>query len=226
MWLMVASVLMFGGLIFHGPIAPDLGDQMGRIATDPNRWIWVHWIAAAGLSSYAVAGLIVLTSGSHLVRSGWSFSAWAVLSVGALWTTTTAVAEGTVVADAAVSGATEAFEAWWAFSEGKATGFAFMALAVALIAGSETRNPTSVVPRWFAVTGTFLGVVSFTGWALGMWLGVNSGNLVWVVSSSLMTVWTFGFGLVVARSAAGQPETVSPGPEVHLSGRVGVGSPE
>ncbi len=59
-----------------------------------------------------------------------------MLPVSALWTMTTAVVEATVVASAAVSGAKEAFEAGWAFAAGKATGFAFLALTVAVIAGN------------------------------------------------------------------------------------------
>ena len=67
-------------------------------------------------------------------------TAWAVLTVSALWTMTTAVAEATVVTNAAVSGAKEMFEAWWAFAEGKASGIAFLALAVAVISGNEAQS--------------------------------------------------------------------------------------
>jgi len=45
-----------------------------------------------------------------------------------------AVAEATVVTEAAVSGCDETFAAWWRFAEGKANGFAFVALPVAVIA--------------------------------------------------------------------------------------------
>jgi hypothetical protein len=94
-----------------------------------------------------VAGFVVLAAASRLNQGAWTTTAWAVLPVGALWTLTTAVAEATVVAGAAVSGNTAMFEAWWAFSEGKATGFIFLALAVAVIAGNETRTPRAI-PAW------------------------------------------------------------------------------
>jgi hypothetical protein len=42
-------------------------------------------------------------------------TAWSALPVAALWTVTTAVTEATVVAEAAMSGATETFRAWWTF---------------------------------------------------------------------------------------------------------------
>ena len=107
-WLAIASVLMVAALVFHGPISPDLNDQMRKIADGAIRWSVVHWIAAAALSLNALTGLVVLTSGSHLTE-GW-------------WTMTTAVVEATVVAGAAVSGTKDTFEAWWAFAAGKATG--------------------------------------------------------------------------------------------------------
>jgi pimeloyl-ACP methyl ester carboxylesterase len=59
---------------------------------------------------------------------------------------TTAVAEATVVADAAAAGDTGRYEAWWAFSEGKAAGFMFPALAVALIAGREATSARAAMP--------------------------------------------------------------------------------
>jgi hypothetical protein len=122
-WRAVASVLMVAALVFHGPIANDLNDQMKRIADGAMRWSVVHWIAAAALSLYALTGLVVLTS------------------------------------------------AWWALAEGKATGFAFFALAVAVIAGNEARSPERATPPWSAWIGMAAGVASFAGWGLGMWFG-------------------------------------------------------
>lgn len=196
-WLAVASLLMLASLVFHGPIAPDLTDQMARIAGSELRWSIVHWVAAAGLSLYAVAGLIMLTSRSRLTRTGWTITAWAVLSVSALWTVTTAVAEATVVANAAISGSTETFEAWWAFAEGKGAGFSFLALAVAVIAGHEVRSADRAVPAWAAGIAVVAGIASFTGWALGIWIGIGFGTLLWVASSILMTLWTLWLGVAL-----------------------------
>lgn len=201
-WLAIASFLMIAVLVFHGPIAPDLGDQMTRIADAALRWSVVHWIAAAALSLYAVAGLIMLTSRSRLTEGWWTMTAWAVISVGALWTITTAVAETTVVANAAVSGSNETFEAWWAFAEGKGNGFAFLALAFAVIAGSEARSPEGVTPTWSAWTGVVAGVASFASWILGMWFGIGIGNLLWVVSTIVMSMWTLWFGAILMRTQA------------------------
>jgi hypothetical protein len=72
-WLAVASFLMIVVLVGHGPISPDLDEQMLRIAGRVTRWTVVHWIAAAGLSLYAVTGLIVLTAPSRLGGpAGWA----------------------------------------------------------------------------------------------------------------------------------------------------------
>jgi hypothetical protein len=199
-WFAIASSLMIVVLVMHGPIASDLAEQMTRISGMPTRWSVAHWIAAAGLSLYAVAGLIVLTSQSRLTRGWWTTTAWAVIPIAALWTLTTAVAEATVVANAARSGNREVFEAWWAFAEGKATGFSFLALAVALIAGNDAHSAERVTPVWSARAGMVAGVVSFTGWALGMWFGIGFGNLLWVISSILMSAWGVWFGVALARS--------------------------
>jgi hypothetical protein len=198
-WLAIASALMVAALVFHGPIAHDLNEQMKMIADGAMRWSVVHWLAAAALSLYAVTGLVLLTSGSRLTEGPWIMTAWAVLPVSAIWTLTTAVAEATVVANAAVAGNYETFAAWWAFAAGKANGFAFLALAVAVIAGNEARR-SGATPRWSAWTAAAAGVASFAGWALGMWFGVASGNLLWLASSIVMSLWTFWFGVALMRS--------------------------
>lgn len=199
-WLAIASCLLIAALIVHGPLAPDLGDQMEKIAAGAMTWSVIHWVSAASLSLYAVTGLIVLTSGSRLVGDWWTMTAWAVLTVSALWTMTTAVVEATVVTNAAVVGAKEMFEAWWAFAEGKASGIAFFALAVAVIAGNEAQCSERAVPAWSAWIAMVSGIASFAGWALGRWFGADFGNLLWVASSVLMSVWTLWFGIALIRS--------------------------
>lgn len=211
-WLAIASLLMIVVLGLHGPIAPDLHHQMTRIADAAVRWSVVHWIAAAALSLYVVSGLIVLTSHSRLTDGWWTLTAWAVICVGCLWTMTTAVAEGTVVAEAAASGSEATYAAWWAFAEGMANGFAFFALAVAVIAGSEARRPEGATPAWAAWLGAGAGVASFSGWALGMWFGVAAGNLLWVLSSLVMSLWMFWFGAVLMRTPARQQQGIYASP--------------
>lgn len=222
-WLAIASVLMIVVLMVHGPIAPELADQMVRVASRPVAWSLAHWLAAAALSFYAVAGLVILTSRSSLIRGGWSLSAWGVLLVGGLWTLNTAVVEATVVSAAAISGRTEVFEAWWAYAEGNANGFAVLALALAVIAASDARGAPGATPPWAAWTATVAGVGSFTGWALGMWFGVGFGSLLWLASSILMSAWSAWFGTALVRSRAsliaGGPEPVrEPSPAGVLGG--------
>jgi hypothetical protein len=199
-WLAIASSLLIAALVVHGPLAPDLSDQMKKIADGAMAWSVIHWVSAASLSLYAVTGLIVLTSGSRLAGGWWTMTAWAVLTVSALWTMTTAVAEATAVTNAAVTGAKEMFEAWWAFAEGKASGIAFLALAVAVISGTEAQSSERAVPAWSAWIAMVSGIASFTGWALGRWFGIDLGNLLWVVSSVLMSVWTLWFGFALMHS--------------------------
>lgn len=211
LWLAIASVLMIAVLALHGPIAPDLTDQMTRIAGASLKWEVAHWIAAAALSFYAVTGLIVLTSDSRLTQSGWTLSAWAVLTIGALWTVGTAVVETTVVTDAAVSGNSAVFEAWWAYAEGMATGFTVLAIAVAAIAANEARDPERATPAWSAQVAMVAGIASFAGWALGMWLGVAIGNLLWLISSLLMSAWLVWLGVGLARSPVNEASEIPAG---------------
>ncbi|HSJ65390.1 MAG TPA: hypothetical protein VK922_15970 [Gemmatimonadaceae bacterium] len=208
-WLAAASVLMIAVFALHGPLAPDLGAQMTRIAAAPVKWRVAHWLAAASLSSFAVTGLLVLSAASRLTIGGAARSAWAVVSIGALWTLTTALAEATAVTAAATAGRREAFEAWWAFAEGKATGFAFVALAIAVIAWQQSRSSDPVTPRWAAGVGAVAGVASFTGWALARWLGVPVGNHVWVMASMLMSAWTLWFGVELSRRRMERTGTVA-----------------
>lgn len=207
-WLAIASCLLIAGLVLHGPIAPDLSDQMSKIANGPAVWVVAHWITAAGLSLYMVAGLVVLTSGSRLTEGWWTTTAWAVLPVTALWVLTTAVAEATVVTNAAVSGNSEVFEAWWAFAEGKATGIAFLALAIAVIAGNDAQSAEGFTPAWSAWTAMVASLASFTGWALGMWFEIGFGSVLWLVSSILMSVWTVWLGIALTRSPVGEISSV------------------
>lgn len=206
-WLAVASLLLAGVLAFHGPLAGDLDAQMRVIAAASTRWAVVHWVAAASLSLFAVAGLVVLAADSPLTENAWTLSAWAVLTVGALWTMTTAVAEVTVVAGAAASGDASTFAAWWAFAEGKAAGFTFLALAVAVIAANEARSARRATPMWASSIGAVAGVASIVGWAVGIWVGIRWGNLLWVGSSFVMCLWTFWFGVALTR----RTEVVAPG---------------
>jgi hypothetical protein len=210
-WLAVASSLMIVTLLLHGPIAPDLNDQMRMIATGSMQWAVAHWIAAAGLSLFAVAGLLVLTSGSRLTDAWSTSTAWAVVPIAALWTMTTAVAEATAVTDAAVSGDAEMFHAWWAFAEGKATGFAFLALAVAVIAWNDAQSTEGMTPAWSAWIAMVIAIASFTGWAVGMWLGIAVGNLIWFASSILMSVWIAWFGVALTRA----PVSAMAGADAH-----------
>ena len=197
-WLAAASLLMIAVFALHGPLAPDLGEQMARISAAPEKWRVAHWLAAASLSFYAMTGLLVLSARSRLTAIGATLTAWAVVSIGALWTLTTALAEATAVTSAAIAGRREAFDSWWAFAEGKATGFAFVALAVAVIAWHESRSSNPATPRWAAGFGSVAGVASFAGWVLGMWIEVAAGSLLWVVASMVMSAWSLWFGLRLA----------------------------
>jgi len=199
-WLAVASVLLTATLVFHGPPEPIASDQMTVIASSPTRWIAVHWMAAAALSFFAVAGFIVLGAGSRLTESGWTLSAWAALPVGALWTLITAVAEATAVTHAAVTGNEASFAAWWIFSEGMANGFAVLALCVAIIAGNEMQTVEGATPKWAAMIAVFAGLASFIGWALWSWIDFGFGAPIWLASSILMCLWLLWFGTGLARA--------------------------
>lgn len=211
-WLAVAAVLLTITFAFHGPPEPRVGDQMTVIAGGANRWLVVHWIAAAALSFFAAAGFMILGGRSRLTESPWTMSAWAVLPIGALWTMTTAVAEATAVTDAAVSGDAAIFAAWWGFSEGMANGFAAFALAVAAIAGNETRAAERAVPAWASGVAVAAGVVSFVAWALWSWADIGAAAPFWVASSILMCLWLLWFGTGLLRAGQRRAATARDAP--------------
>ena len=156
-WLALAAIVLALALVFHGPPSPDLGMQMMHIADGSLRWSIVHWAAAVSLSSFAVASLIVLTADSRLTQDWLTLSAWALLPVGALWTTSTAVSEATVIFDAAVAGNREVFDPWWKYAEGRANGFAAMALAFTVIAANEARTAHGGTPLWASRVAAIAG---------------------------------------------------------------------
>ena len=205
MWLATASFLMVPVFVLHGPIAHDLTEQMHRIANAALRWTVVHWIAGAALSLFALAGLVVVASGSRLTESRSTMTAWALLVVSSLWTITTAVTEATVVTRAAVTGDVETFEAWWAFAEGMANGFSFFALSVAVIAANEARIAERALPAWSARVAMIAGVASFGGWAVGMWFGISFGSMLWAISSIVLSLWTLWFGFALMNSGVEGP---------------------
>ncbi len=201
-WLAIASIILAMSLLFHGPISPDYGTQMNRIADGSLRWSIIHWAAAAALSFFAVASLIMLTTGSRLTQKWWTLSAWALVPVGALWTASTAVAEATVVFNAAVTGNREVYESWWMFAEGRANGFAAMALAFTVIAANEARVSHSVTPHWAALIAAVAGAASVLGWVLGSWLRLPFGAPIWLVGAIVTCLWLVWFGLSLARVEA------------------------
>lgn len=199
-WLAVGSVLFLASLAFHPPPSPNPGEFMAVIADGPIQWVLAHWAAAMALTIFAITGLIVLTVESRLSQKWWTMTAWAVLIVGALWVTTTAVAEATVITEAAVAGDSATFEAWQLFAEGKAVGFGFLAVAIAVIAGNEARSTRSVTPVWASWIGAVAGIVAFVGFVvLGLVLGIAVGGLIWLVSTIVMSLWTLWFGVALAR---------------------------
>jgi hypothetical protein len=201
-WLAAASLLLVVTLTLHGPLHPDIEAQMARIAESTSRWAVAHWIAAASLSCFMIASLLLLVRDSRLTSTGTLSSAWAVVLVGALWTLTTALVEATAIIGLAASGDLPRFRAWWVFAQGKANGFSVLALAVSVIAWNETRDPRRLVPKWSAAAGTAAGLASFAGWALGVWFDIGPANLLWVLASAVMCVWLAWLGIALASGRA------------------------
>jgi len=200
-WLTAASLLLVLALGFHGPLHPDPAMQMMRIAESPSRWAAVHWTAAAALSCFAIAAVLVLASSSRLTSTGKTLSAWAVVLVGALWTLTTAVVEVTVIAKLAAAKDIAQFAPWWSFAQGYGNGFAMLAVSVAVIAWSEYQDSHRLLPKWATAVGAGAGVASFAGWALGVWFHIGPANLVWLLASGVMCLWLAWLGRMLARTS-------------------------
>lgn len=202
LWLATGAAALAGALVLHGPLDPDLEIQMGHVADGHTRWAGVHWTAAVALSLFAAAGVAMLSARTGRIRGSATRSAWAVLTLGALWTMTTAVAEATTITHLAIQGDLAQFEAWWHFAEGKSNGFMVLACAVLIIASADTRDPNPLLPRWGSVAGAVFGAGSASGWVLGSWLGLAFGSPIWVISSLLMCLWMAWFGKALASSEA------------------------
>lgn len=216
-WLAVGSLLLAVGILLHPPPAADPAGFLAIVAGDPLRWTAAHGLTAVGLGLLTVAGLIVLTAGSRLTRNGWRKTAWAVLTVGALWTTTAAVVEATVIVRAATTGDTATFEVWSPFAEAYSAAFLVVLLALATIAGSEARSAHGTTPVWAAVIGAVAGVVGALGMVLTFGAGIEPAAVVWLGSTVVVSLWTVWFGVTLARdgedawTARGDSGSGSPG---------------
>lgn len=213
-WLAVGAVLFVISLLLHPPPSPDPAEFMAGIANAPTQWVLAHWAAALALTIFAISGLIMLATASRLSQSWWMMSAWAVLTLGALWVTITAVAEATVITEAAVAGDTVTFEAWQHFAEGwAAAGFGFVAIAVAVIAGNEARSARSVTPAWASWIGAIAGIVAFVGFVvLAVLLGIAIGGLIWLVSSLILSGWILWFGIGLVRADESHVQLIETSP--------------
>ncbi|RNF33913.1 hypothetical protein A7A09_013410 [Paracoccus methylarcula] len=195
LWLAAGAALLAAALITHGPPDPDLSVQMQHIADGHGRWALVHWMAAGALFLLSGAGFLAIATNPAIRRSPVLGSAWMVMALGALITISTAVSEATALSVAADSGDLATFTIWWGFASGMANGFLGLALAVALIAYFDLRGTDGRLPGWAAAAGSLFGILSATGWILGMHLGLSIGGPVWLVSSLLMCLWLVWFGI-------------------------------
>ena len=202
-WFGLGGLLFAAGLAFHAPPSPEPEAFMAAIANDPSRWVFAHTAAAIAASMLAVAGLIVLTAGSRLSRTGVTLSAWAALVVSGLLLTTAALTELTVVTAAATAGDTSTFSIWQPFAEGYAAAFAPLALAVGAIAVAEARSDARVVPETVAWIGGGLGLVAAAAFTAGLGLGIGAAGPVWLVSSILLSLWGVWFGVGLVRADHG-----------------------
>lgn len=199
-WLAIGALLSLIGLALHPPPSPDPAVFMATIAAEPTRWVAAHATTAIGLSAFTIAGLFVLTAESRLTETWWTTTAWGALIVSALWVTTTAVTEATVITRAAVAGDTATFEAWSAFGEAHSLAFLAFLLAVALIAGNEARSAHRTTPVWASWVGAVAGVVAFVGMLLVFVFGVALGGPVWLGSTMVTSAWLLWFGARLART--------------------------
>lgn len=212
--LAIGSLLLVVGFVLHPPPSPDPAEFMATIAENPTRWVAAHGVTAISLSVFVIAGLIMLTAGSRFTQHWWTISAWAVLIVSALWTTTAAVVEATAITQAAITDDIATFEVWNAFAEIHSAAFLFFVLAAAVIAGHEARSAYQITPVWASWLGAVAGVAAFGGMILVFVLGIALGGLVWLVSTIVMSLWLFWFGVALVRSqdtAVINPEVPDPG---------------
>ena len=108
----------------------------------------------------------------------------------------------TAVTGAAVAGNAAIFDAWWAFAEAKANGFAFVALSVAVIAGNEARTSDGATPVWASWVGAVVAAASFLCWVAWSWFGITAASPVWVGFSLVMCLWLLWFGVALMRAPA------------------------
>ncbi len=195
-WLAIASVLLGFVLVGHGPIHPDLAQQMQVIASGVTLWVVVHWAAAAALSLFVVASLIVLTAGSRLTERVGPIVGGGFRS--ARFGHDDRRGRGTPSRSRRRNDMADS-------RSGGRSPRAGQRLHVPLPGGcrdrrNEALSRQQVTPTWASLVGVVAGLGAFVGWPLGMWFGIGLGSLVWVASSFVMALWTLWFGLGLART--------------------------
>lgn len=198
--LAVGAALFVVGLGLHPPPSPDPAVFMATIADAPLRWQAAHVVTALALFAFTVASLAVLAAGSRLTRRPSTMAAWAALAVGAVWVTTSALAEATVVTTFARAGDGAGFEAWQLFAEVHSAAFVAIAGSLAVIALGEARSEVAATPGWAASVGALAGSVALVAYVLGIGLGVPLAGPVWLLSTIVAALWTLWFGVRLARS--------------------------
>ena len=199
-WLSIGAIALIASLLLHAQPSPVPNEFMSNIAAEPVQWMIAHWLGALSSTLFVIAGLIILTTHSRLTHRWWSVTAWAVVIVGSLWITSTALIEATVGLSAAVDGDVATFVEWQLFGQALALAFVGVAPALAVIAYNEARNGPETTPVWASWIGAAAGIVAAAAFALVIGMGVSMAGIVWIPTTIVMSLWIVWFGLSLARS--------------------------
>jgi hypothetical protein len=213
--LAVAGVLVALGLVFHPLPAGGFEEQPGLLASTP-LWGAVHMAIALGFVGCVLGGLLVLVAGSmrgEALASPWIVPfCWGALTVGMIFFTGVALINAWVLhvlAPLAARGEDRlVFDAFNKLLVGYGwLGNPLFLVGLTGVAAIEVRHGLLALPRWLAVVGLTVAVLS--------WLrGIGSATGLYALEPFVLAnipafLWLGGYGLRIAWWARRQQQPLA-----------------
>ena len=198
--LAVAGVLVAAGLILHPIPSGGLAEKPSVLATTP-LWGPIHVAIAFGFVLCVLGGLLALIGGGALTKRWPSALAWGSLTVGMVFFSGVALVNGYVMHALSLRADSAEGSAVYVAFDDLLLGYGWLGnplflFGLTLLAFTEVRSHTVVMPRWAALFGLVF--------ALASWLrGIGSATGLYVLEPFILAnipafLWLSYYGLRLA----------------------------
>lgn len=207
--LVVATLLVTVGLIFH-PVPAGGFEEKPSVLQNTPWWGPIHVAIAAGFVLCALGTLLMLVAGGTLTR-GWKLAlAWGSMTVGMFFFTGVALVNGWVMHFLVSRGAPQSDPIMYDAFNRLLIGFGWLGnplflVGLTLLALLELRRPWLGLPRWLAVTGAAVSILS---WGRGIGSATGLFFLEPLIYANVPAFLWLGYvGVSIARNATAKPDS-------------------